>query len=75
MTSETIEEEVAWFAREIEHNEVPSDGLVLVYDDIAYGQSLGTTAKFQEIPLHLNGQMRSEIRNCLRLSGARHEQV
>ena len=30
----------------IEHNEVPSDGLVLVYDDIAYGQSLGTTAKF-----------------------------
>ena len=46
VTSETIEEEVAWFAREIEHNEVPSDGLVLVYDDIAYGQSLGTTAKF-----------------------------
>ena len=25
---------------------MPSDGLVLVYDDIAYGQSLGTTAKF-----------------------------
>ena len=46
VTSETIEEEVAWFAREIEHNEVPSDGLVLVYDDIAYGESLGTTAKF-----------------------------
>lgn len=46
VTRETIEEEVAWFAREIEHNEVPSDGLVLVYDDIAYGQSLGTTAKF-----------------------------
>lgn len=46
VTRDTIEEEVAWFAREIEHNEVPSDGLVLVYDDIAYGQSLGTTAKF-----------------------------
>lgn len=43
---ETIEEEVAWFAQHIEKNEVPSDGLVLVYDDIAYGQSLGTTAKF-----------------------------
>ena len=41
-----IEEEVAWFAEHIEKNEVPSDGLVLVYDDIAYGQSLGTTAKF-----------------------------
>ncbi len=47
VTRDTIEEEVAWFAREIEYNEVPSDGLVLVYDDIAYGQSLGTTAKFQ----------------------------
>ena len=46
VTRDTIEEEVAWFAREIEHNEVPSDGLVLVYNDIAYGQSLGTTAKF-----------------------------
>ena len=46
VTRDTIEEEVAWFAREIEHNEVPSDGLVLVYDDIAYGESLGTTAKF-----------------------------
>ena len=46
VTRETIEEEVAWFAQHIEKNEVPSDGLVLVYDDIAYGQSLGTTAKF-----------------------------
>lgn len=46
VTADTIEEEVAWFAKHIEKNEVPSDGLVLVYDDIAYGQSLGTTAKF-----------------------------
>ena len=46
VTRETIEEEVAWFAQHIAENEVPSDGLVLVYDDIAYGQSLGTTAKF-----------------------------
>lgn len=45
-TAETIEEEVGWFASRIEQNEVPSDGLVLVYDDIAYGESLGTTAKF-----------------------------
>ena len=37
---------MAWFAEHIDKNEVPSDGLVLVYDDIAYGQSLGTTAKF-----------------------------
>ena len=34
------------FALQIRENDFPSDGLVLVYDDIAYGQSLGTTAKF-----------------------------
>ena len=46
VTAGTIDEEVEWFARHIETNELPSDGLVLVYDDIAYGQSLGATAKF-----------------------------
>ena len=46
VTADTIEQEVEWFARHIEKNEIPSDGLVLVYDDIAYGESLGTTAKF-----------------------------
>ena len=42
----SIEEEVAWFSEQIVRNDFPSDGLVLVYDDIAYGQSLGITAKF-----------------------------
>ena len=42
----TIENEVSWFAEHIAENDFPSDGLVLVYDDITYGQSLGTTAKF-----------------------------
>lgn len=46
VTAATIEQEVQWFAEKIVENEFPSDGLVLVYDDIAYGQSLGTTAKF-----------------------------
>lgn len=46
VTSEDIEEKVEMFAHKIEENDFPSDGLVLVYDDIAYGQSLGTTAKF-----------------------------
>ena len=46
VTRETVEDEVKWFADHINENEVPSDGLVLTYDDIAYGQSLGTTAKF-----------------------------
>ena len=46
VTKDTIEAEVEWFAERIAENDFPSDGLVLVYDDIAYGQSLGTTAKF-----------------------------
>lgn len=39
-------ETVEWFAKEVEKNDFPSDGLVLTYDDIAYGESLGRTAKF-----------------------------
>ena len=46
VTSATIEDEVKWFADKIVTNDFPSDGLVLTYDDIAYGQSLGMTAKF-----------------------------
>jgi len=46
VTRETVEDEVKWFSEHIEANDVPSDGLVLVYDDIAYGEALGTTAKF-----------------------------
>ena len=46
VTIADIEGKVEMFAHKIEDNDFPSDGLVLVYDDIAYGQSLGTTAKF-----------------------------
>ena len=46
VTADTVEDKVAMFAKKIEGNDYPSDGLVLVYDDIAYGQSLGSTAKF-----------------------------
>ena len=37
---------VAQFADRIADNDFPSDGLVLILEDIAYGESLGTTAKF-----------------------------
>ena len=43
---DTVEQEVRWFSEKISGNEFPSDGLVLVIDDIAYGRSLGQTAKF-----------------------------
>ena len=46
VTREELDEKVAFFAEKIVENDFPSDGLVLVYDDIAYGQSLGRTAKF-----------------------------
>lgn len=46
VTAQTLESAVADFAEKISHYEVPSDGLVLIYDDIAYGASLGRTAKF-----------------------------
>lgn len=46
VTAETLPEAVKRFAEKIESNDIPSDGLVLLYDDIAYGQSLGRTAKF-----------------------------
>lgn len=42
----TIAEKVAWFAEQIKSNDFPSDGLVLLMDDIAYGESLGQTSKF-----------------------------
>lgn len=42
----TIEGVVRQYSEHIEKNEFPSDGLVLTYDDIKYGMSLGNTAKF-----------------------------
>lgn len=46
VTAGSLEEKVSWFEKEIEHMDIPSDGLVLLLDDIAYGESLGNTAKF-----------------------------
>ena len=46
VTGENLDEAMDYFAHAIEKNDFPSDGLVALYDDIAYGQSLGTTAKF-----------------------------
>ena len=46
ITGVTLPENMDWFAEHIETSEYPSDGLVALYDDIAYGESLGRTAKF-----------------------------
>ncbi len=46
VTADTVEAEVINFSEKIAENDFPSDGLVLIYDDIAYGRSLGRTSKF-----------------------------
>ena len=43
---DNIIDTIGWFERAISDNDFPSDGLVLILEDIAYGESLGTTAKF-----------------------------
>lgn len=46
VTADTVGERVRYFAERIADCDIPSDGLVLTLDDIAYGQSLGSTSKF-----------------------------
>ena len=46
VTKDTILDTIEWFEKTIVTNNFPSDGLVILYDDIAYGDSLGRTAKF-----------------------------
>ena len=43
---DTIIDAIAYFENKIQTYDIPSDGLVMLYNDIAYGQSLGRTAKF-----------------------------
>lgn len=43
---DTLDQVMQYFAEKIGHYDIPSDGLVALYDDIAYGESLGRTAKF-----------------------------
>ena len=46
VTKDNMAEAIEYFSNHVATNDFPSDGLVLVYDDIAYGQSLGRTSKF-----------------------------
>jgi DNA ligase (NAD+) len=41
-----LKEDIDYFAREIVSADLPSDGLVLIYNDIGYGKKLGATSKF-----------------------------
>ena len=46
VTQDTLDEAMQYFEHQVSENDFPSDGLVALYDDIAYGTSLGSTAKF-----------------------------
>lgn len=46
VTEDTILDTVEGFAGKVTGNDLPSDGLVLTLNDIAYGRSLGRTSKF-----------------------------
>lgn len=43
---EKLKEDIGYFAKQISLSDLPSDGLVLIYNDIAYGKALGATSKF-----------------------------
>lgn len=57
---DNILDAIDWFEHTIVNNDFPSDGLVIIYDDIAYGESLGRTAKFPRKLWHSNGQMKPQ---------------
>lgn len=46
VTADTLDQEIERFKEKIPSYDIPSDGLVLAYEDVAYGLSLGRTAKF-----------------------------
>ena len=46
VTPEDVLDNISYFEEKIQTYDVPSDGLVLTYEDMAYGASLGRTAKF-----------------------------
>ena len=46
VTSETLRDKIKQFESKIKDNDFPSDGLVILFDDIKYGESLGRTAKY-----------------------------
>ena len=44
--SKNLKETIEWYAKDVVSNDYPSDGLVLMFNDIEYGKSLGNTSKF-----------------------------
>ncbi|MBQ9766441.1 MAG: NAD-dependent DNA ligase LigA [Lachnospiraceae bacterium] len=62
-----VKEAVAEFAKEIEGFDIPSDGLVLTYEDVAYGINLGMTAKFPRHSIAFKWQDETEVTHLLEI--------
>lgn len=58
-----VRDAVTYFAEHVAGNDFPSDGLVLIFDDIAYGKSLGSTSKFPRDAIAF--KWRDEIRETV----------
>ena len=73
VTRESLPGAVKEFAERIGGNDFPSDGLVLLYDDIAYGQSLGRTAKFprDSIAFKWKDEIQTTHLSCIEWSASR----
>ena len=65
VNAENIQEAVAEFSKLMPKNDFPSDGLVLLYNDIAYGESLGRTAKFPRNAIAFKWQDEEETTKLL----------
>lgn len=46
VTGDTLDAAMEYFSAQITEHDIPSDGLVALYDSISYGLSLGSTSKF-----------------------------
>ena len=70
---DTIMDTIAYFEKKIETYDIPSDGLVLTYEDIDYGQSLGRTAKFprDSIAFKWADEMRETVLTNMEWSASR----
>ena len=65
VNAENIKEAVAEFSKLMPKNDFPSDGLVLLYNDIDYGESLGRTAKFPRNAIAFKWQDEEETTKLL----------
>lgn len=71
VTADTLDEAMEYFSSQVVKNDFPSDGLVVIYDDIAYGNPWALRRNFRGILSRSNGRMNRRRRRCWKSSGVR----